>query len=59
MEFFVIRNSNLIFANILPGRPLRPYLWSKLVLMAKTTHFQGQTIPEVGKPPFFADFHLL
>ncbi|KAG5574357.1 hypothetical protein H5410_054491 [Solanum commersonii] len=45
MKFLVIRNSNLIFAKILPGRPLRPYLWSQLALTAKTAHFQGQMIP--------------
>ena len=53
MEFLVIQNSDLIFAKILPGRPLSSYLWSQLALTAKTAHFQGQTIPEAGKPPFY------
>jgi len=56
MDIFVIRNSNLIFANILPGRPLRPYFWIKLALMAKTAHFQGQTSPEAGKPTILSIF---
>ncbi|KAG5603467.1 hypothetical protein H5410_024959 [Solanum commersonii] len=46
MDFLVIQNSDLIFAKILPGRLLTPYLWSQLAHMAKTAHFQGQTIPE-------------
>ncbi|KAG5568907.1 hypothetical protein H5410_064070 [Solanum commersonii] len=40
------------FAKILPGRPLRPYLWNQLALTAKTDHFQGQTIPGASKPLF-------
>ncbi|KAG5578673.1 hypothetical protein H5410_049300, partial [Solanum commersonii] len=45
MDFLVIWNSDLIYAKILPGRQLRPYLWSQLALTAKTSHFQGQMIP--------------
>ncbi|KAG5598312.1 hypothetical protein H5410_029682 [Solanum commersonii] len=45
MEFLMIQTSDLIFANILPGRPLRPYLWNQLALTAKMAHFQGQMIP--------------
>ncbi|KAG5568919.1 hypothetical protein H5410_064082 [Solanum commersonii] len=41
---------DLIFANILPGLPLRLYLWSQLALKAKKAHCQGQTIPESAKP---------
>ncbi|KAG5569105.1 hypothetical protein H5410_058871 [Solanum commersonii] len=48
----IFKHSNLIFAKILPGYPLIPYLWSQLALTAKTAHFQGQTIPGAGKPPF-------
>ncbi|KAG5568904.1 hypothetical protein H5410_064067 [Solanum commersonii] len=46
MEFFMIQNSDLIFAKILVGRPLRPYLQSQLAVTAKKAHFQGQVIPE-------------
>jgi len=56
MDFLVIRNYDLIFANILPGCPLRPYLWSQLGLTAKTTHFQSQTIGGAGKPPILPIF---
>jgi len=55
-SFLVIWNFDLIFAKILSGRPLRPYLWSQLALMAKTTHFQGQTISRAGKPPILPIF---
>ncbi|KAH0646397.1 hypothetical protein KY284_034281 [Solanum tuberosum] len=48
-----IQNSNLIFAKILPRRPLTPYLWSQFALTAKTAHFQGQTIPRAEFPPHF------
>ncbi|KAG5578677.1 hypothetical protein H5410_049304 [Solanum commersonii] len=44
------QNFNLIFTKILPGRPLRPYLWSQLALTAITTNFLGQTTPEKGHP---------
>jgi len=53
MNFLVIQNSDLIFAKILPGRPLRPYLCSQLALMAKMANFQGHTSPRVGEPPFY------
>ncbi|KAG5588869.1 hypothetical protein H5410_039383 [Solanum commersonii] len=43
-----IFNFDIIFAKILPGRPLRPYLWSQLTLTAKTAHFQGQKRPRAG-----------
>ncbi|KAG5568914.1 hypothetical protein H5410_064077 [Solanum commersonii] len=56
MEFLMIQNSDLIFANILPGRPLRPYLWSQLALKAKTNHCQGQTIPRATKPTILPIF---
>ena len=56
MNFLVIRNSGLISAKILPGRHLRPYILSQLALTAKTTHFQGQTIPRAGKPPLLPIF---
>ena len=49
-SFLVIWNSDFIFAKILPGRPLRPFLWSQLALKVKTAHFQGQTISGSGKP---------
>ncbi|KAG5628344.1 hypothetical protein H5410_000061 [Solanum commersonii] len=54
--FKVIRKSDLIFAKILPGRPLRPYLWSKFALTAKIPHFQGQTIPGECKPTLLPIF---
>ncbi|KAG5569109.1 hypothetical protein H5410_058875 [Solanum commersonii] len=54
-SFLVIQNSDLIFAKIIPGRPIRPYLCRKLTLTAKTAHFQGQTIPRAGKPPLNFD----
>jgi len=56
MDFLVLWNSEHIFAKIIPARPLRPYLWSQLALTAKTSHFQGQTIPRVGKPPLLLIF---
>ena len=56
MDFLVLWNSDHIFAKIIPARPLRPYLWSQLALTAKTSHFQGQTIPRVGKPPLLLIF---
>ncbi|KAH0765401.1 hypothetical protein KY290_000690 [Solanum tuberosum] len=37
------KNYDLIFAKILHGRPLRPYLWAQFALTANTIHFQGQT----------------
>jgi len=55
-SFLVIKNSNLIFAKILPERPLRPYLWSQLSLTAKMAHFQGQMSPRAGKPPILLIF---
>jgi len=55
-SFLVIRNYDLIFARILHGRTLRPYLWSQLAVTAKTDHFQGQTIPGAGKPPILPIF---
>jgi len=56
MDFLVIQNYDVIFAKILPGRPLRPYLRSQLALTAKTAPFQGQTIPGAGKPPILPIF---
>ncbi|KAG5568902.1 hypothetical protein H5410_064065 [Solanum commersonii] len=61
MKFLVIKNSDLIFAKILPERPLRPYLRSNLALKAKTTHFQGKMIAGIvhgifGYPNFRPHF---
>ncbi|KAG5608031.1 hypothetical protein H5410_019312 [Solanum commersonii] len=36
-------DSDLIFAEFFCGRPFRHVLMSQLALMAKTSHFQGQT----------------
>ncbi|KAG5569108.1 hypothetical protein H5410_058874 [Solanum commersonii] len=44
----IFKSFDLIFAKILPGRLLRPYLWSQLALMAKTAHFQGQMNPRAN-----------
>ncbi|KAH0664622.1 hypothetical protein KY285_025828 [Solanum tuberosum] len=46
-------DSYLIFNKILPGRPLRLYLWIQLALTAKMTHFQGQTSPSAEFRPYF------
>ncbi|KAG5569107.1 hypothetical protein H5410_058873 [Solanum commersonii] len=54
---FEIQNSDLIFSKILPGRPLRPYLWNQLALTAKTAHFQGQMIPEKSNLIFAKILH--
>jgi len=51
-----MQNSDLIFAKILPGRSLRPYLWSPFALMARMAHFQGQTSPRGGKPSILTIF---
>ncbi|KAG5574361.1 hypothetical protein H5410_054495 [Solanum commersonii] len=51
MDFLVIRNSNLNFAKKFHGHPFRPLLCIQLALTAKTSHFQGQTIPIADKPP--------
>jgi len=56
VDFLVIQNFDLIFAKILRGRPLRPYLWGLFALTAKTAHFKGQTIPRDGKPPLLPIF---
>ncbi|KAG5613700.1 hypothetical protein H5410_013524 [Solanum commersonii] len=58
LEFLVIQNFNLIFAKILPVRPLKPYLWSQLALTAKMAHFQSQRIPGAGKPPILPIFNF-
>ena len=42
-SFLVIRNYYIILVKNLHGRPLRPYLWIRLITFAKMTHFQGQT----------------
>uniref|UniRef100_A0A3Q7GG31 Uncharacterized protein n=1 Tax=Solanum lycopersicum TaxID=4081 RepID=A0A3Q7GG31_SOLLC len=42
------QNSEIIFAKNLHGHPLRPYLWSRLIVIAKMIHFQGQTSPKEG-----------
>jgi len=55
-DVLVIGNSDFIFAKILSGRSLRPYLWSQLALTAKMTHFQCQTIPRAEKPPILTIF---
>ncbi|KAG5569106.1 hypothetical protein H5410_058872 [Solanum commersonii] len=52
----MIPGEDLIFAIILPGRPLRPYLWSQLALTAKTAHFKIKMILEAGKPPMLLIF---
>ncbi|KAG5600593.1 hypothetical protein H5410_031963 [Solanum commersonii] len=46
------------FSQIFYGCPLRHLLWSQLALTSKTSHFQGQTSPGVGKTPHFANFHV-
>ncbi|KAG5613726.1 hypothetical protein H5410_013550, partial [Solanum commersonii] len=51
-------NSDFIFAEILRGRLLRPYLWIQLAFTAKTAHFQGQTNPRASKPPILPIFTL-
>jgi len=45
-------DSDIIFAKIFCGRPLKPLLWSKLALTAKTSNFEDQICPGSGKPPF-------
>ncbi|KAG5607802.1 hypothetical protein H5410_029294 [Solanum commersonii] len=39
------QNFELIFAKIICGRMLRPYLWSQLTLTTKTSYFHSQTNP--------------
>ncbi|KAG5568909.1 hypothetical protein H5410_064072 [Solanum commersonii] len=50
--FLVIQNFDLIFAKILPGHPLRPYLWSGWPSRPKRPIFKSND-PEAGKPPFY------
>ncbi|KAH0668388.1 hypothetical protein KY289_022881 [Solanum tuberosum] len=51
------QNSDLIFAKILPGRPVRPYIYGQLALTAKMAHFEGQTIPRAEfRPDFCQNF---
>ncbi|KAG5582352.1 hypothetical protein H5410_052979 [Solanum commersonii] len=45
LPLLVIRNSNMIFAEIFHRRSLRPSLWNKLALIVKTAHFQSQKNP--------------
>ncbi|KAG5576291.1 hypothetical protein H5410_056425 [Solanum commersonii] len=58
---WVIRISDVIFANFFRACPSRHYLWSRLVSTGKPTHFQGRTIPIVvhgsfGDPNFRLHF---
>ncbi|RAN66245.1 hypothetical protein, partial [Bacillus sp. SRB_8] len=47
------------FVKIFRGLPLRPYLGSQLSLTAKTSHFEGQICPGLGKPPILEDYHAI
>jgi len=55
-SFLVIKNSDLIFVKILPGRLLTPYLWCQFARTARMAHFQGQTSPTEGKPSILQIF---
>ena len=55
----MIRNYEIIFAKTLHGRPLRPYLWSRLVTTAKTTFSKVKRALEHVNLNFFYDFHVL
>ncbi|KAG5576310.1 hypothetical protein H5410_056444 [Solanum commersonii] len=48
MDLLVMRISNVIFTKNFHGHPSRPLIWSRLVLMAKPAHFQGQTTPRAS-----------
>ena len=54
-SFLVIWNSKIIFAKNLHERPLRPYLWSRDVTMAKTSILRSNK-PRANKPSILLIF---
>ncbi|KAG5578697.1 hypothetical protein H5410_049324 [Solanum commersonii] len=58
-HFMVTQNFDVIFTKILHGPPLRPYIWSQLVTMDKSTHFHYQTSPRASKPPILLIYNQL